>query len=110
MKYLMTFEIHTQTGQHLDYSEGDIVISCVDKAETPPRLIKVRHGATRRLVLKNGDRYKVLRLYNTPEDKFLNNPYMRADVENIETGEISKGWDSRYFKTDVEFTADKFNM
>lgn len=105
MKYIKRFELNTElntnTGQLLDYNEGEIVVSVVNKTQ----------GYKNYLILKDGCKYKVLRLYSNFEDKFLENPpYKRVDVETIETGEISKGWDSRYFKTEIEFDADKFNI
>jgi hypothetical protein len=94
MKHLKTFEFfETETGQALDYGEGDIVICSDEKG-----------------VLDVGTKYKVLRIYNNLEDKYLNIKYRRVDVENMETGEISNGWESTRFQCDTEFDAIKFNL
>lgn len=96
MKYLKTFEFfETNTGQALDYSEGDIVI-CVDSGNF--------------LTLDKGASYKVLKLYKLREDKMLGKPYMRVDVQDIETGYISKGYESTRFKLEVEVYGDKYNL
>jgi len=103
MKYLKTFELYTSpgTGQHLDYDVDDIVICDMDK------FFSVITGEK---LLKKGNKYKVLRIYQIPEDKFLKNPFLRVDVQDLETDKITKGWKSTDFKTDVEFDADKYNM
>lgn len=96
MKYLKTFEFfETQTGQLCDFEKDDIVISQI----TNKYLIK-------------GREYKVLKIYQLPEDKFLvmGNPFLRVDVENLETGEISRGWKSTDFKIDYESISDLYNL
>lgn len=103
MKYLKTFEFfNTETGQALDYGEGDIVICSDDKI---PNLKAFKHNP-----LIDGAKYKVLRIYNNLEDKYLKITYRRVDVENLETGEITKGWESTRFKSDTEFDANKYNL
>jgi hypothetical protein len=100
MKYIKTFELYTEsiTGQFLDYNVGDIVISIED------------HFIHHNKILKKGNKYEVLRIYKIPEDKFLNNLYMRVDVKELDTNMILKGWKSTYFKSDVEFDSDKYNL
>ena len=100
MKYLKTFEFfETETGQVLDYSEGDTVVCSDDEKDN----IKLP-------ALDKGSKYKVLRIYNNLEDKFLKITYRRVDVENLETGEITKGWESTRFQLDSEFVGWKFNI
>ena len=103
MKYLKTFEFFsTETGQALDYEVGDIVTCSEDKISN----LKVfKHNP-----LINGAKYKVLRIYNNLEDKFLKIKYKKVDVENLKTGEISKGWESTRFQTETEFDAGKYNI
>lgn len=101
MKYLKTFEFfETETGQALDYGEGDIVVCSDEKGVVLNKFSALDIGA----------KYKVLRIYNNPEDKFLKIKYRRVDVENLETGEISRGWESTRFQADTEFYANKFNL
>jgi len=103
MKYLKTFEFFsTETGQALDYEVGDIVICSDDKI--------TNLKPTKRNPLIDGAKYKVLKIYNNLEDKYLNIKYKRVDVENLETGEITKGWESTRFKTETELNADKYNL
>jgi hypothetical protein len=103
MKYLKTFEFFsTETGQALDYEVGDNVICFDDEI--------ANLKSTKPNPLINGDKYKVLRIYNNLEDKYLNIKYKRVDVENLETGEISRGWESTRFKTESETIADKYNI
>lgn len=107
MKYLKTFELHSMPitnpiGNFLDYEVGDVVV-CADKED-----LKNNFKATNKLEV--GKKYKVLNLYQTPEDKFLKNPYLRVDVEDLETGEITKGWSSKRFKVEMEFDAGKYNI
>ena len=99
MKYLKTYEFYT--GNAIDYSEGDIVV-CVESIKSKFKIPK--HP------LEIGKKYKVLKIYQTKEDKFLKNNIIRVDVENVETGEISKGWATTRFKIELEFDADKYNM
>ena len=104
MKYLKTFEyFNTETGQALDYKEGDIVI-CSD-ANVPTNNKKFLLSP-----LENGAKYKVLKIYNNLEDKFLKIKYKRVDVVNVETNEISRGWESTRFQADTEFNANKYNL
>ena len=100
MKYLKTYELYS-VGQNVEYEVGDIIVSILTKTNknVPPRYI-----------LKEGEKYKAIRIYEIPEDKYLKNPFLRVDVENIETGEITKGWNSTFFKIDFEFDADKYNL
>ena len=103
MKYLKTFELYSSnTGNIVDYKVGDIVVCSNDHIE---QLKPTKYNP-----LKSGVKYKVLKIYNLPEDKFMKNPYLRVDVENLETGEISKGWESIRFKTEMESSADKYNL
>jgi hypothetical protein len=105
MRYIKTYELYnTSTGHALDYDVGDTVV-CVDdkKAGIPP-------FTTSKTPLIEGKKYKVLKIYKLIEDKFLKNKFMRVDVENLETGKISKGWESTRFKSEVEFDADKYNL
>jgi len=94
------FEYLTDTGNALDYEVGDTVV-CIKS---------VKSGDAGKKILEEGNKYKVLKIYNLPEDKFLNNPFMRVDVEDIESGRITKGWQSTIFKVEVEFDADKYNI
>jgi hypothetical protein len=97
MRFLKTYELYT--GNNVDYSVGDIVVCADDKIK-----------GIKTTSLKEGDKYNVLKIYSNPEDKFLKTPFLRVDVENIETGEISKGWDSNRFKLEFEFDAGKYNI
>jgi len=98
MKYLKTFEFfETETGQILDYNEGDTVVCCDGK----------KNGAA---ILEKGKKYRVLKIYKNVEDKFLKNPYMRVDVVDLETNEITRGWESTRFQQDVEYMGNKFNI
>ena len=105
MKHLKTFELYSPpnpgTGNEIDYEVGDTVV-CV-KAGVP--VMKPS-----RPNLEEGKDYKVIKLYSIPEDKFLGNKFLRVDVQNLETGEITKGWESTRFKLEMEFDADKYNM
>jgi hypothetical protein len=101
MRYIKTFEFFsTETGQALDYEEGDIVICSDDKYNPTGKYFAI----------DKGDKYKVLKIYKLPEDKFLKKDYMRVDVVNLETNEITKGWESTRFKTTLEFDVDKYNL
>jgi len=112
MKYLKRFDSFGEewtTGQIIDYNVGDIVV-CVKqevKAGIPPFTLP-------KITLKEGNKYKVLKIYEIPEDRYrtriTGNDYLRVDVEDIETGKISKGWRSTYFKAEIEFDADKYNL
>ena len=95
MKYLKTFELYTGNG--IDYDVNDIVV-CIDSQ------------LSQKNFLKEGNKYRVIKIYQIPEDKFLRNPFLRVDVEDVETGELSKGWRSNIFKTIIEFDADKYNL
>jgi uncharacterized protein (UPF0179 family) len=102
MKYLKTFEFfETETGQILDYGEGDTVV-CSD--EVSPKNKNLLNP------LKKGSKYRVIKIYKNVEDKFLKNPYMRVDVVDLETNEISRGWESTRFQQDVEYIGNKFNI
>ena len=100
MRYLKTFELYTKpgTGNPIDYEVGDIVVC-----------IKAVYGDTENRIY-SGTRYKVIKMYQLPEDKFLNNPYLRVDVENLETGILTKGWKSNWFVTEIEDNANKYNL
>lgn len=103
MKYLKTFELYsTNTGQIVDYKIGDTIICIDDKI---PNLKSTKHNP----LIKDA-KYKVLNIYKLAEDIYLKNPYMRVDIENLETGEISKGWETIRFKTEMESAADKYNF
>lgn len=98
------FEYSLETGQIVDYNVGDTVF-CIDDIG--------HNGAARgnKLVdLNQNKQYKVLKLYKTIEDKFLGNKFLRVDVQDIETGQITKGWESTRFKADIEFMSDLYNM
>jgi hypothetical protein len=100
MKFLKTYELYT--GNNIDYTIGDTVVCSKDHiAQMKP---------TKYNPLKEGDKYKVLKIYSPPEDKFLKNPFLRVDVENLETGEVSRGWESNRFKLEFEFDAGKYNI
>jgi hypothetical protein len=99
MKHIKTFELYT-TGQVIDYELGDIVV-CVNDITNNPSSI---------LTLNKGDKYKVVKIYRLPEDIYLKNDYLRVDIENIETGKISRGWESTRFKAEVENIADTYNL
>jgi hypothetical protein len=96
MKYIKLFEYIT--GNFVNYKVGDIVIC--DKTV----------GRGGKIELQENKKYKVLKIYKLPEDKFLKNPFMRVDVEDLETDIITKGWESTRFKAEMEFDADKYNM
>jgi len=98
MKYLKTFELYN-TGNQLDYDVGDIV-KCTNK----------NFKTTGYKLLTFNKEYKVLKIYQIPEDKFLKNPYVRVYVQDVETGEILKGMRSDYFKHEIESDADKYNL
>ena len=100
MKYLKLFELF-ETGQLIDYEEGDTVVCVKDLFKNKGGVV---HG------IQAGKEYKVIKIYTIPEDKFLGNKFLRVDVEDLETGEISKGWESMRFKSELEFNADKYNM
>lgn len=103
MKHLKTFEYYnTTTGQIVDYNVGDTIVCINDKI---PNLKSTKHNP-----LKDGTKYKVLQIYKLAEDIYLKNPYMRVDIENLETGEISKGWETIRFKAEMESAADKYNF
>lgn len=103
MKYIKLFELF-ETGQLIDYEVGDTVV-CVEYTGLMSKLPgSIKH------VLEIGEEYKVLKIYTLPEDKYLGNKFLRVDVEDLKTGEISKGWKSTAFKSDLEFNADKYNM
>ena len=107
MKYLKSFEFfQTKTGQALDYEVGDIVV-CINDHQLHLQSQRPGH---KYVALDNGVKYKVLKIYNNLEDKFLNIKYKRVDVENLETGKISKGWESTRFQTETEFDAGKYNI
>jgi len=101
MKYIKTYELYSKsTGNIVDYGAGDIVI-CTDgfwaiKSETS--------------LLEKNKKYRVLKIYNLPEDKFLGKIFLRVDVEDIETGDITKGWESTRFKSEMESDSDKYNL
>jgi hypothetical protein len=96
MRYLKTFELYnTSTGNYVDYKEGDIVV-----CDEP----------TSNLFLVKDKKYKVLRIYTSIEYKMMGKPYLIVDVEDVETGEISKGWESTRFHAIVEFDVDKYNF
>ncbi len=97
------FEYSLETGQIIDYNVGDIVICISGQPDKWYRGKKVSG-------LKEGEEYKVIKLYSIPEDKFLNNKFLRVDVQNIKNNEISKGWESTRFKSNIEFMADIYNM
>jgi hypothetical protein len=100
-RYLKTYELYS-TGQIIEYGVGDIVV-CVD--DVIKNLKSFKHNP-----LINGNKYKVIQIYKLAEDIFLNNDFLRVDVENLETGEISKGWESIRFKLEMEFDSDKYNL
>lgn len=98
MRHLKTYELYNTpgtTGQHLDYDVGDIVMAIND-------VFSVK--------IKQGHKYEILKIYKLAEDIFLKNPYMRVDVKDVETDEVTRGWKSTLFKTDIEFDADKYNL
>lgn len=97
------FEYSLETGQIVDYNVDDIVI-CIKSA--PSKWYRDEEVSG----LEKDKQYKVVKLYSIPEDKFLGNKFLRVDVQDIETGEISKGWESTRFKSDIEFMADIYNM
>jgi hypothetical protein len=102
MKYLKLFELF-ETGQLIDYEKDDIVV-CIKSS--PARWYKGELVSA----LEVGKQYIVVNLYQIPEDKYLGNKFLRVDVRNIETREISRGWESTRFKSELEFNADKYNM
>ena len=101
MKYLKKmFELQrtTDTGNFMDYKEDDIVVS----------VTTIERGD--KILLTKERKYKVIKLYKTVEDKFLNNPWMRVDVEDLETGEITRGWRSDQFKKKADFISKKYRL
>ena len=98
MKYLKTFELYT--GNLLDYNVYDIVVCTTTHYD----------AKTNKSVIEKGKKYKVLKIYSIPEDKFLKNPYLRVDIEDIETGKTYKGFRSDHFKHEIESDADKYNL
>ena len=113
MRYLKTYELFT--GNVVEYEEGDIVV-CVNDTQgwsSTGGLAGSTSGAPflgKNKFLDIGKKYRVLKIYELPEDKYFGNKYARVDVEDIQTGEISKGWESTRFKQELEFDADKYNM
>jgi len=103
MKYIKLFELF-ETGQLIDYEKDDTVVCITDSGLMSKIPGSVKH------ILEVGKKYKVVKIYTIPEDKYLGNKFLRVDVKNIETGEISKGWESTRFKSELEFDADKYNM
>ena len=103
MKHLQIYELYTGTGNVIDYEVGDTVV-CIKKA------ISKWYKGQKSSELEEGKEYKVIKLYQIPEDKYLGNKFLRVDVEDIETGIISKGWESTRFKLDMESDADKYNL
>lgn len=101
MKYIKTFEL--VTGAYVDYDVGDIV-TCVTTTTS-----KWNKGELSSALIK-GKKYEVIKVYEIPEDKFLGNKFVRVDVKNLESGEISKGWESTRFKLEFEADADKYNI
>jgi len=102
MKYLRTYELYTGTGNEIDYAVGDTVV-CVEGTKIPKGINKLPS-------LEEGNEYKVVKLYQIPEDKYLGNKFLRVDVEDTKTGKITKGWESTRFKLDYEFDAGKYNV
>lgn len=100
MKYLKYFEL-ARTGNQLDYDVGDIVV-CVNS------FYKDFQGTE--TILEKDKNYEVLKIYKTPEDIFLKKPFMRVDVKDLESGEITKGWESNRFKIEMEYFSDLYNM
>jgi hypothetical protein len=102
MRYLKTYELHSApgTGNMIDYEVGDTVV-CVDDS---------KKMSMRNFPLVKGKEYKVIKLYQQPEDKYLGNQFLRVDVENTKTGEITKGWESTRFKLEMEFDAGRYNL
>jgi hypothetical protein len=98
MKYLKTYELYS-TGQIIDYGIGDIVVCVDDHAKMSMRMPLVK-----------GDKYEVLRIYTMPEDRFLGNKFSRVEVEDIKTGQVTRGWESTRFKIEMEFDVDKYNL
>jgi len=100
MKYLKYFEL-ARTGNQLDYDVGDIVV-CVSSF--------YKNHQERVPILEKDKNYEVLKIYKTPEDIFLRNPFMRVDVKDLETGKITRGWESNRFKIEMEYFSDLYNM
>ena len=99
MRYIKTYEVYTGTGNEIDYGVGDTVV-CVDDY-TSKNL---------RMPLIKGKEYKVVRIFKMMEDQYLGNKFLRVDVEDPETGEITKGWESTRFKVDFESDAGLYNL
>jgi len=101
LKPIKAFELYTGTGSMVDYEVGDVVVCINDKTKT---------GAYIDIDIDNGKKYKVIKIYQILEDKYLGNKFMRVDIQDLETGEITLGWESTRFKLEMEFDADKYNM
>lgn len=106
MKHLQIYELYSPpnpgTGNVIDYEVGDTVV-CIEGTAMP-------QGLKRLPRLEKDKEYKVIKLYQIPEDKYLGNKFLRVDVEDPKTGEVTKGWESTRFKLEYEFDADKYNM
>lgn len=116
MKYLKTYELYNKynnikpvnqaprnIGLDVEYFVDDIVICTATKRDK-------NNPTFGEVILQEGKKYRVLKIYQLPEDAYLNNPYLRVDVQDIETGEITKGWTSTLFKTEMEFDMGKYNL
>lgn len=98
MKYLKKFELYT-TGNELDYNVGDTVVCNTTHYDQKTQIS----------VVEKGQKYKVLKIYSIPEDKFLKNPYLRIDIQD-ENGKVYKGFRSDHFKHEIEYDTNKYNL
>ena len=93
-----------------NYQVGDIVASLI----TVQGLPKFKKNSDFNPIIVNlltkGSKYKVLKIVRGLEDKALGTPYMRVDVEDVETGKKTYGWKSNHFELESQFDAKKYNI
>ena len=80
MKYIKKYELFS-VGHDVEYSVGDIVVCTETKLDR--LLMKNDAEWLKNPLLEEGKKYKILKLYKTLEDKFLNKKFLRVDVEDI---------------------------
>jgi len=101
MKYLKTFELFSEpspgTGRYIDYEVGDTV-TCIEDFDPFGKK-----------TVEKGEKFKVTRIWQTPEDKFLGNPYLRVDLIS-DTGKVLRGMKSTMFTGEIETEMDKYNL
>lgn len=102
MKYLKKFEDVDRIIPY-NYTIGDIVVSL-------STIEGINKFGDTTILLKRGNKYKVLKIYRELDDKSIENPYMSVDVEDIETSKNTYGWRTSQFELATEFDAKKYNI